>query len=367
MASLECASGPIATALPEPELGQERAAELARAWLGPHAPADRWLGRLYRRTGVSRRRLVAEVAGPGGEGAEAGGLYRPALAVADAGPGTGERMRAYERAALPLATRAAASALAASGVRVDGVTHLVTVSCTGFAAPGIDVGLMRALALPPTTERVGVGFMGCHGAINGLRAARAFALADPGARVLLCALELCSLHFQYSREPEMQVANALFGDGAAATVIGPATARAPVLRATASRWLPGTEGMMSWRISDHGFVMSLSPQVPALVKRHLPGWLRPWLAEHGFAPADIAGWAIHPGGPRVLEAAGEGLELPEEALAPARAVLAEHGNMSSPTVLFVLERLHRVGATGPCVLLAFGPGLTMEAALFHLP
>jgi predicted naringenin-chalcone synthase len=248
------------------------------------------------------------------------------------------------------------------------VTHLVTVSCTGFVAPGLDRDLIHTLRLAPTVERTHVGYMGCHGALNGLRVARAFTGADPGARVLVCAVELCSLHYHYGWDPEKLVANALFADGAAAVAGCPAAAAprgAWRVAATGSCLVPASADAMSWVVGDHGFEMALSRRVPELIARHLRPWLQGWLERQGVPLAEVGSWAIHPGGPRILEAVEEGLELPRSASEASRAVLAECGNMSSATVLFVLDRLRARGARLPCVALAFGPGLAAEALLFR--
>ena len=164
------------------------------------------------------------------------------------------------------------------------------------------------------------------------------------------------------------MANALFADGAAAIVGRRAcsTDHAPwSLAASASTIIADTTDAMSWRIGDHGFEMTLSPQVPDYIRRHLPGWLERWLGEHGLSVDEIGSWAIHPGGPRVLTACAEAVGLAGHLLDPSREILAEFGNMSSPTLLFILERLRDRGAARPCVLLGFGPGLAVEAALLR--
>jgi predicted naringenin-chalcone synthase len=242
------------------------------------------------------------------------------------------------------------------------------VSCTGFHAPGVDYELITGLGLRPTTQRTHVGYMGCHGAVNGLRVAAAFTGADPAARVLLCAVELCSLHYFYGWEPSKVIANALFADGAAAAVGSPADAApadAWAVTATASRLLPDSAGAMTWTVGDHGFEMTLSKHVPRLIAAHVRPWLIEWLSACGLALADVGSWALHPGGPRILEAVEEGLHLPRDAAAVSRQVFSECGNMSSPTLLFILDRLRAAGAARPCVALAFGPGLMAEAALLR--
>jgi len=231
----------------------------------------------------------------------------------------------------------------------------------------VDVALIKGLDLPATVERSHIGFMGCHGAVNGLRVARGFAGADGRARVLVCAVELCSLHYHYGWDPKKMVANALFADGAAA-VVGAGDMAAPPdawrLAATGSCVFPDSEYAMTWHIGDHGFEMTLSTRVPGLIGRHLRPWLAQWLGQNGLGLGDVHSWAVHPGGPRILSAVEESLGLDRAALDLSREVLAACGNMSSPTLLFILERLRRRQARRPCVALAFGPGLVAEAALF---
>ncbi|MCE9603452.1 MAG: type III polyketide synthase [Planctomycetia bacterium] len=290
------------------------------------------------------------------------------------GPSTAERMQIFAEAAPELAVHAAELALIDSGVAAAAITHLVTVTCTGFFAPGIDISIINRLGLRGDVGRIQVGFMGCHGAINGLRAATAIAQADPKNRVLLCAVELCSLHYSFQWDPTRAVGNAVFADGSAALVIGHADS-APnaasandggTLRcaATGSCVIPDSTDAMSWNLGDNGFEMFLSSRVPDLIGKHLRPWFESWLAAQGLKIEDVGSWAVHPGGPRILSSVEESLGLPRSATAVSREVLAECGNMSSPTVLFILQRLRASGAKMPCVALGFGPGLAAEAALF---
>jgi predicted naringenin-chalcone synthase len=260
------------------------------------------------------------------------------------------------------------------GIDPGSITHLVTVSCTGFAAPGLDWYLFDDLGLSPTVQRVQVGFMGCHGAINGLRTARGLAAADPQAVVLLCAVELCSLHYRMRWDDEAMIGNALFADGAAAAVIvGEKHQSARPEAVSSERGLrivdcgsvriPRSDDQMSWRIGDHGFDMTLTGQVPASIQSHLQHWMKDWLAPHGLSLDDIADWIVHPGGPRILDATESALALSPQKLQRSRDVLSELGNMSSPTVFFVLQRSLKAQQSGPRVMVAFGPGLVAEAAL----
>ena len=244
----------------------------------------------------------------------------------------------------------------------------VTVSCTGFSAPGFDLALANELGMSPDVHRTHVGFMGCHGALNGLRVANAFAGSDPDACVLVCSVELCSLHYHYGWDPQKIVANALFSDGAAAVVGVPAGAQRAKhweLVTNGSHVIHAAADAMTWHVGDHGFVMTLSKKIPEVIQQKLRGWMDRWLAKHNLTIGQVKNWAVHPGGPKILDGVIAALGIPPEACWASRDVLAEHGNMSSATVLFILDRMRKKGATGPCVALGFGPGLNIEAALLQ--
>ncbi len=351
----------LGSAFPPWSIDQARAAEIVSDWLPFDPERMRRLRALYRRAGVERRHSVLL------EDAEGGQRFFGPAQPDGRGPGTRARMEVYEREAGPLAARAGRAALAQADLAGPEVTHLVTVSCTGFQAPGVDAALIGALELPPTVARTHVGFMGCHGAFNGLRVAAAFAGADPRARVLVCAVELPTVHFYYGWDAGKVVANALFADGAAAAVgRAPEDGEAgPTLVASGSCLFPDSLEDMTWIVGDHGFEMSLSSRVPDLIGANLRPWLERWLGEHGCALADVASWAVHPGGPRILDAVGGALDLPPAATRVSREVLEQRGNMSSPTVLVILERLREAGMKTPCVALGFGPGLVAEALLLR--
>jgi predicted naringenin-chalcone synthase len=356
----------VGTAVPEHAITQAEAVELHSTLCEIDAERTRTLRALYRRSGVSRRHSVLLEASSGPL-LERQSFYPPARDDRDQGPATALRMERYETHAPTLARAAAASALHGAGLCGRDVTHLVTVSCTGFAAPGIDTRVIDALGLPATTQRTHVGFMGCHGALNGLRVADSLVRADPSAIVLMCSVELCTLHFAYGWSPEMMVPNALFADGSAAVVGRAALDPADRWSMTSSATLliPDTANDMSWRIGDHGFRMTLSARVPDLVAEGVGDWLRGWLGENGLEVGDVGSWAVHPGGPRILGAVERALGLTKESTRTSLEVLADYGNMSSATVLFTLDRLRSEGAPGPCVALALGPGLVAEAVLFQ--
>ncbi|MFO0807512.1 MAG: type III polyketide synthase [Gemmataceae bacterium] len=353
----------IGTALPGPSIAQDQAAKVISRLTGVD---EDWTTSLFHGTRIERRHfslppeaVVDALAGT----SESGSPFVPHR-DRPAGPSTAARMAVYASVAPRLATAAASSALADANVDSKSVTHLVTVSCTGFTAPGIDTALIRGLALPPTVERVQVGFMGCHAAVNGLRVVRGLLAAAPRTTAMLVAVELCSLHFDYRYGSAGMVPNALFADGAAAAILRSGTATEGwALTATGSCWWPDTDDAMTWRIGDNGFEMTLSSKVPSLIAQNLRPWLGHWLSERGLKFADIKSWVVHPGGTRILDMVEGSLELPSRAIEMSRRVLSEHGNMSSPTVLFILDRLRQHGATLPCVVLGFGPGLMAEAAL----
>lgn len=351
----------LGTALPTHTMTQREALELAQQLSCRDEHQARLARVLYLKAGVERRHTVlphnTALDYAALDDSQAGGSARPT---------TGLRMKLYAEHAPPLACQAARVALGEASLAGEQITHLITVSCTGFAAPRVDVELIEQLSLPATVQRVQIGFMGCHGVINGLRVAQALSMADPAARVLLCAVELCSLHYRFQWDPDTFIGNALFADGAAAAVVGgsqSAAGEAWNLRATGSCLLPDSKDAMSWQIGDDGFEMRLLQRVPELIGRHLRPWLSMWLDRQGLGLRDIASWDIHPGGPRILDAVDQALSLPPLATDTSRRVLAECGNMSSPTVLFILDRLQRQQAPRPCVLLGFGPGLMAEAAL----
>jgi alkylresorcinol/alkylpyrone synthase len=317
-------------------------------------------------------------------------------------PSTAERMQAFAPAARRLGAEAARRALDHAGPQAAAhVGDLVVVSCTGYAGPGLDVHLAGDLGLGQGTRRLALGHMGCYAALPALRTAAALVAAS-GQWALVVSVELCSLHLQPAASRQDAVSQALFGDGAAAALIapwngGPAAPSAEVPRpAAAAReatapgappppggpsgpgglaivaartaTLPGSEDRMGWLIGDDGFHMSLSPRVPALVDRGLGALVERLLQPHGLAPSDVAHWAVHPGGPEILDRVQRRLRLSDAQLAPSREVLADGGNRSSATVLFILESLVGSGELRPgqwLVTLGFGTGLTLEALLLR--
>jgi alkylresorcinol/alkylpyrone synthase len=285
--------------------------------------------------------------------------------------GTEQRMRRFVTEGLSLGKEAVADALEDAGVPPSGVGQFTVASCTGYATPGLDILLARDLGMPMSTQRLHVGHMGCYAAIPGLAAVAASTLMRDEPSVLLC-VELTSLHAQPRDESggpldvEQVVAHALFSDAAAAIVVAPdepglefvdVVARTDVARSP----------LMTWDVTDLGFRMGLSPEVPGVLAEHVVDAVSALLTPHGLVSADVARWAIHPGGPRIVEVVAERLGLDDEAVATSRQVLAEHGNCSSATVLLIVDRILDEGLEpgDPVVVMAFGPGLTLYAALLR--
>jgi predicted naringenin-chalcone synthase len=377
----------IGTALPPYVYTQAEVKAVMRRWVGGERRVDRLLERVYTHSGIERRHSVVADFGPGAPAGDGVGLFLDRDGGAFARPSTGTRNARYGASAPPLLERAARRALAAAPAALrDRVSHVITVSCTGFQAPGVDDHLVRALGLAPDTERYHLGFMGCYAVFPALRMARAFCLADPAAVVLVAAVELCTLHLDPSREVDSILSTSVFADGAAAAVVSavdaPVGAR-PALELLASSTTLTQQGKadMAWTIGDHGFEMVLTSYVPRVLEAEAEASVAPLLRAGGVGLGDVDAWAVHPGGRAILDKVEQGLRLEDGVLGASRAVLAEAGNMSSASVLFVLERLvggrcedHALPAEPPAPLaagalvaaLAFGPGLTVDAALLRV-
>lgn len=294
--------------------------------------------------------------------------------------GTQARIERFISEAVPLGTSAVERALALAGVPAGELGMFAVVSCTGYATPGLDILLARDLGMPASVQRLAIGHMGCYAALPGLAAVGDFVVAQGRPACLLCC-ELTSLHVQGRRsgggrlspdEVGQLVAHALFADGAAAAVLVPddsphTTPDWGRLVDTEVRTDPATASHMTWDVTDHGFRMGLSPRVPDVLARHVVPTVTALLGRHELTGDDIDTWAVHPGGPKILQVVAEQLRLPAGALNCSEEVLRTRGNCSSATVLMVLERLHaqRPAKPGWTVLLAFGPGLTLYASLLR--
>ncbi len=280
-------------------------------------------------------------------------------------PSTAARMRRYEEWALPLAL-AAVDKLDVTAER-ERITHLIVASCTGFCAPGLDLQLAARLGLAASVKRSIVGFMGCAAAVPALRAAQEAVLADPDARVLVVNLELCTLHMQETPDLETILSFLLFGDGCAAALVT-ADAHGVALDDFRAAIIPDSADLITWHIGDQGFDMHLSGKVPGRIAQALRGELArddggDLLRGEGTQAIDH--WAVHAGGRTVLDAVEIGLSLPKTALAASRAVLHACGNLSSATIMFVLQTM-LAGPAGRGMAMAFGPGMVAETFRFRV-
>jgi len=296
------------------------------------------------------------------------------------GWGTGARMQRFLAEALPLGKEAVGLALADAGLSAADVGMFAVVSCTGYVTPGLDVLLARDLGMANSVQRLHIGHMGCYAALPGLGAVADFSTARRRPAVLLC-LELTSLHVQPAtasarsgspspQDLQQMVAHALFSDAAAAVVVEPGGTGSPglVVLDSVARTDVGTADHMTWDVTDLGFKMGLDPRVPDVLARHAGPVVQELLGRNGLEVADVAGWAVHPGGRRIVEVVGEALDLSPEQLAPSYDVLRDVGNCSSATVLLVLEKVRATCTLAPgdaVVAMAFGPGLTLVATLLR--
>lgn len=368
----------IGTTVPSYRLDQtDTALRLAEA-LRDNAGAARWAKRIFRQHGIESRYTCEPNL------LEPPGSCRYFPRARDAAPSTADRMAVYARESVPLARLAAERALADSRLDPDEITHLITVSCTGQFLPGLDAALVRQLGLAPDVNRVPLTFVGCAAGLKAIGLARQFAAAERDVHVLVVCVELCTLHIQPSDRREDLYAASLFGDGASACVVGRPAADRPgwmtLGRPQSMLLAEGAEDMI-WNVGDYGFDLFLSARIPKLIRTHLPGEGELTADEAaggsgGRVPTSAGAarpalWAIHPGGRGIIDAVQERYGLTDEQTGPSRSVLRQYGNMSSATLLFVLdairrEMMHSGGISEPRdgMAIAFGPGLSVELLPF---
>ena len=277
-------------------------------------------------------------------------------------PTTRRRMQAFERFA-PRLAGCALDKLHLTESERQAITHVIVTCCTGLYAPGLDIDVVNHLGLNPSVERTMIGFMGCYAAINALKAAHHIVRSEPDAKVLILSLELCSLHLKETQDLEQILSFLLFADGCAACLVS-AEPQGLAIDSFLAVNIPETSDLITWRIGEMGFDMQLSGKVPGEIKRGLPEARGQILQGRDASEIDM--WAVHPGGRTILDAVEQALELRTDALALSRDILARFGNMSSATVMFVLEQVLKhaqKGQTG-CAM-SFGPGITAETMLFH--
>ncbi|MBR0552964.1 type III polyketide synthase [Stakelama marina] len=320
-------------------------------------PRERKLfDRMAERSGIAHRWSVLPQTEAMVSPVDPGGFYAGGM------PGTASRMAIYAEAAPELGI--AAIGRLREKCSLDGITHLVVASCTGFVAPGIDQIIARRIGLLPSVERLLIGFMGCYAAVSALRSARHIVRSEPDARVLVLCVELSSLHLQDNDTLEPLLAMLQFGDGAAAALVT-AEPAGLVLGDPFATTLPDSDSLIRWDITDRGFAMHLSGEVPGRIAEGLSDAAFADAATGGREPGEIDGWAVHAGGRSILDAVERGFALDANALSVSRSVLRDFGNMSSATLMFVLERLMTGEKIENGVALAFGPGLAAEGFGFR--
>jgi predicted naringenin-chalcone synthase len=358
----------LATYVPPHTATQDSLAARFGEWAQDPSLA-RVIGHIFRKTGIHRRYSVL----PDFTEPDQAELFRVDSAGQLSVATTQARNRVYGRHAAPIAVQLAQELLDHhSSFEPDEVTHVITVSCTGFVNPGPDWAIVTELGLPPTVERYHIGFMGCYAALPALRMARQFCLAQPDAVVLVVCLELCSLHMQMQTTNDSILGNALFSDGAAAALVSarhPAEDQAVLaLDGFRSAMAPEGRGEMAWEIGDHGFNLVLSSYVPDVISANLGRIVDDLLLPRDLVPDDIDLWAVHPGGKAILDKFEKSAALRPAQIEASRAVLRDFGNMSSATILFVFQRMLEQSATTSPVIaaMAFGPGLTVECGLLRV-
>lgn len=346
----------IATAVPQHDVHKAFIGFAAN--LLPEGTPRKLFGRMARLSAIERRHsFVNPIPSEDGSWSDAEQIYVPG-----GFPSTARRMKLFERFAPQLA-QSALDNLKLTDRERQSITHVIVTSCTGLYAPGLDFEVVRHLGLDPSVERTMIGFMGCYAAINALKSAHHIVRSEPHANVLVLNLELCTLHFQEIHELEQVLSFLVFADGASASLVSAQPAGLAIDSFLALS-IPQTSHLITWRIGELGFDMHLSGEVPGEIGRALKESGTQITRGQDLSSIDL--WAVHPGGRTILDAVEKGLGLPADALLCSRDILARYGNMSSATVMFVLQQIMQRALAGQqgCAM-SFGPGLTAETMLFH--
>ncbi|MEX2574655.1 MAG: type III polyketide synthase [Balneolaceae bacterium] len=353
----------ISTTVPDHSYRQKELREQMKNRVATTGLHRKLIHQIYSSSGIDTRHSILDDFRKGGKQA----LYYNGNGDV---PGTAARNNLYKEKARILFTETAGKIIQAGRTPPEKITHLITISCTGFYAPGPDFDIIRALGLDPAIERYHLGFMGCYAAISGLKLAFRICNSNPSAEVMVISSELCTLHFQGGTSTDELISASVFADGAAGAVV---SARKPVsgsyfqLRDFASVLSDEGSEDMAWTIGDTGFKMVLSTYIPNILSKNLDSFLETLLSRYRLSMDQIARWAVHPGGRAILDRIENQFNLPADSLTYSRKVLSGYGNMSSATVLYVLKEI--LDEDGPetgaenVLALSFGPGLTMESAL----
>ena len=350
----------IGTAVPIHRHRQEDILPFMQRIYGVEKDAGRKLRYLYQQSGIhTRYSVIPDYSRP----IRSWKFYPPTENL-EPFPSLELRMRWYREHAAPLSMGAIRRCLEGKADARE-ITHLLTVSCTGMSAPGLDLELVEALQLSPTVFRTSVNFMGCYAAVHALKLAHALADGTPGSKVLVVCTELCTLHFQQQPTIDNMLSSLLFADGSAAALIVPDAHRGPGLRFSQfySEIVPRGKKAMSWDLSSTGFKMGLSHYVTELIQTDFGDLVGHALEKSGLTRQQVTHWCVHPGGRKILDAIRQRLSFSNGDLDASYAILEQYGNMSSPTILFVLQHIleNLSYNEANCIFgAAFGPGLTME-------
>lgn len=349
----------IGTAVPDYRLDQADTSQRLTQALSDHPDSARWAKKIFKQCGVESRYTCEPNLLESAEDCRyfSGKSERPA-------PSTAERMATYKRESVPLGLNAARKALSDGNVDLSEITHLITVSCTGQFLPGMDAALVQQLGLAYTVNRIPLTFLGCAAGLKAVCLSRQIVSGNPSAKVLIVCVELCTIHIQPSSRREALFGASFFGDGASACIVGSAGANHNgifQLGTEHSALLPDCAAEMVWELGNYGFDLYLSPIIPKLIGKYVPEQVK--LLIRGD-PNPLL-WAIHPGGKGIIDTLEETFGLTDEQTGPSRHVLRNFGNMSSATILFVLDEMRqslkkRGKAPTDGVAVAFGPGLTCE-------
>ena len=358
----------IGTAVPSNAYKQSEIADFMIRYFGLEGDAARKLSIIYDKSGIETRHSVLgdfrSNASPS--------LFKSSMV----NPPLSSRMQIYKKEAVRLAAYAVADCYGSlrkqDREQLKKVTHLITVSCTGMSAPGLDIQLMRQLGLPNDVHRTSVNFMGCYAAFHALRMADSICRSEEDAVVLVCMVELCSIHFQPGEETETLVVNSLFADGAAAVIITSGNKskklKSPQLQICgfSGEVIHDGAAYMTWDPGEEGFLMGLDAMVPKVIQENANRMITSAIRKFKLKKKDIGAWAIHPGGRRILEATATSMKVELREFDSSFNVLRQFGNMSSPTICFVLKEIMQQDRKNMRHIFAagFGPGITIETALF---
>ncbi len=361
----------IGTATPVHKISQEHHYSILEAANGLSREEKLILRKIYSRSGIEYRHSVLEEFSSADK--EQNIIFHPSGLYGNTT--VSKRMELYEANAANLCVEATQNCLEQlPAMKKADITHLITFSCTGMYAPGIDIQLVEAMGLNRNIERTCINFMGCYAAINALKAAYHIARSQPEAVILLAGVELCSLHYQKNTDPNQVVANALFGDGAASVIVSAkdlsGNKRSLTLKTFYAEFEQSASNEMVWRIGDSGFDLKLTPEVPNIVRENIEPLLQKLFQKTGINKTAIDYYAIHPGGTKILEACEQALHITKEQNDVSYTILRNYGNMSSVTILFVLKeyltRMNEEDKGKNLLACAFGPGITMESMIVEI-